>query len=93
VAVIEMLMRACIAVRSAHGTMLERVSSEQGVSTVQYALLVAIVALVVAVLVGALGSGIKGLFGTAHTCVGGHKPATACRVGPLLRGSAQEAGP
>ena len=90
---IDMLMRACIAVRSAHGTLRERAYSEQGFSILQYALLVAIVALVVAVLVGALGSGIKELMGTAHTCAGGLKPTTGCPVGPLLRGPAPTVSP
>jgi Flp pilus assembly pilin Flp len=88
-----MLMRAFLAVRSAHGAVLERAYSEQGASTVQYALLVAVIALVVAVLVGALGSGMKGLFGSAHTCARGFTPSSACRVGPLLRGSAEVTRP
>jgi Flp pilus assembly pilin Flp len=91
--VTELLMRAFLAVRSAHGAVFERASSEQGVSTVQYALLVAVIALVVAVLVGALGSGMKGLFGSAHTCARGLTPSSACRVEPLLRGSAGVARP
>ena len=89
----ELLMRAFLAVRSAHGAVLDRAYSEQGVSTAQCALLVAIIALLVAVLVGALGSGMKGLFGSAHTCARGLTPSSACRVGPLLHGSAEVAKP
>jgi Flp pilus assembly pilin Flp len=77
---------------SAYGTLLGRAHSDRGASTVQYALLVALVALVVAVAVGALGSGMKGLFGTAHTCVSGLTTA-ACKVGPLVHGSANAKGP
>ena len=88
----EMLMRAFFAVQGAHGTLLERAHSEQGASTVQYALLVALVALIVVVMVGALGSGIKGLFGSAHGCMSG-LTTTACKVGPLLRRSADVKGP
>ena len=39
-----------------------------------------------ALIVGALGSGMKGLFGSAHTCVSGLN-TTACRLGPVVRRS------
>jgi Flp pilus assembly pilin Flp len=76
--VLEMLTRAFFVVQGAPGTLLERTHSEQGVSTIQYALLVAIVALVIALLVGVLGSGGKGLLGSAHSCASG-LTTTACR--------------
>jgi Flp pilus assembly pilin Flp len=90
--VIDVLSRAFLVLQGAHGTLLERTHSDQGASTVQYALLVAIMALVVAVLVALLGTGARGLFGSAHTCANG-LTTTACRVGPHLRGSANVQGP
>jgi Flp pilus assembly pilin Flp len=77
-------MRAALSVQGAYGALLERAHSEQGVSTAQYALLVALIALVVALIVAFLGSGIKGLFGSAHGCVSG-LTTTACRVDPMAR--------
>jgi Flp pilus assembly pilin Flp len=71
---------------------LGRAHSDKGATTVQYALLVALVALVVAILISALGSGVKGLFGTAHTCLSG-LTTTACKVGPAVRGSTDPNGP
>ena len=84
VAVRDLLLRAALLVQGAYGTLLDRAHSERGVSTVQYALLVALVALVVALMVGLLGSGIKVLFGSAHDCMNG-LTTTACRVGPIAR--------
>ena len=84
---IDSIARAVFVVRGARGTPLGRTHSDQGASTVQYALLVALGALVVAVLVGVLGSGARGLLGSAHTCANG-LTTTACRVGSHLRGSA-----
>jgi Flp pilus assembly pilin Flp len=84
--VIARVARAYFVVQSAPGTLLGRSYSDQGASTVQYALLVALGALVVAVLVGELGSGARGLLGSAHTCANGLTTA-ACRVGSHLRGS------
>ena len=55
--------RAALSVQGAYGALLERTHSEQGVSTAQYAFLVALMALVVALIVAFLGSGIRGLFG------------------------------
>jgi Flp pilus assembly pilin Flp len=78
VAVMDPLVRAVLSVQGAYGALLERAHSEQGVSTVQYALLVALIALVVALIVAFLGSGIKGLFGSAHGCMNG-LTTTACR--------------
>ena len=59
----DLLMRAGLSVQGAYGALLERTHSEQGVSTAQYAFLVALIALAVALIVAFLGSGIKGLFG------------------------------
>ena len=80
------LMRAALSVRGAYGTWLERTDSEEGVSTTQYAFLVALIALVVALIVAFLGSGMKGLFGSAHTCLNG-LTTTTCKVGPIVRGT------
>ena len=72
------LMRAALSVQGAYSALLERTHSEQGVSTAQYAFLVALIALVVALIVAFLGSGIRGLFGSAHDCVNG-LTTTACK--------------
>jgi Flp pilus assembly pilin Flp len=85
-------MRACVVARNASGALLERADSEYGVSVVQYAVLMALVALVVSVLAGALGSGHRGLFGEMHTCMTGIK-TVACKVGPALGGSAAHGKP
>ena len=77
-------MRAVVSVQGAYGALLERPDSEQGVSTAQYALLVALIALVVALIVAFLGSGIKGLFGSAHGCMNGLTTAV-CRVDRTAR--------
>jgi len=84
--VMDQLMRAALSVQDAYGALLERTHSEQGVSTVQYSILVALIALVVALIVAFLGSGVRGLFGSAHNCLNGLTTAT-CRVGPMARGS------
>jgi Flp pilus assembly pilin Flp len=62
----------------------DRTHPEHGVSTVQYAFLMALIALVVALLVGLLGPGIKGLFGSGHGCLNG-LTTTTCRVGQMTR--------
>lgn len=80
------LMRAALSVRGAYGAILERPESEQGASTVQYALLMALIALVVALIVAFLGSGIRGLFGSAHGCMNGLTTKT-CRISPMTRGA------
>jgi pilus assembly protein Flp/PilA len=72
-----MLINAFIAVRTAHGTLHERARTERGASMVEYALLVGLIAIVAVVAVAALGGGIKGLFNTANTCVGGLN-STSC---------------
>jgi hypothetical protein len=90
--VIDVLTRAFVGLQDASGTLLGRTQSDQGVSTVQYALLVAILALVVAVLVALLGYGAKGLLGSAHPCANG-LTTTACRVGSHLRGTTGVKGP
>jgi Flp pilus assembly pilin Flp len=91
-AVRDPLMRAVISVQGAYGALLERAHSEQGVSTVQYAFLVALIALIVALIVAFLGSGIKGLFGSAHSCMNG-LTTTACRVDPVARVTVGVKGP
>jgi Flp pilus assembly pilin Flp len=78
------VVRAALLVQGAYGALLERTQSEQGVSTAQYAFLVALIALVVALIVAFLGSGIRGLFGSAHDCVNG-LTTTACKVGRMAR--------
>jgi Flp pilus assembly pilin Flp len=80
------VVRAALLVQGAYGALLERTQSEQGVSTAQYALLVALVALVVALIVAFLGSGIRGLFGSVHDC-GNGLTTIACKVGPMARGT------
>jgi Flp pilus assembly pilin Flp len=85
-AVMNPLVRAALSVQGAYGALLERTHSEQGVSTAQYAFLVALIALVVALIVAFLGSGIRGLFGGAHDCMNG-LTTTACKVGPMARGT------
>ena len=62
----DLLTRAVWSARGAYGTWPDRADSEHGVSTVQYAFLMALIALAVALIVGLLGPGIKGLFGTGH---------------------------
>jgi len=83
----DLSVRAVLFVQGVQGTLVERAHSEQGVSTVQYALLVALVALVVALVIGLLGSGMKGLFGSVHGCMNG-LTTEVCKVGPVSRGSA-----
>jgi pilus assembly protein Flp/PilA len=67
---LEMFVHALAAIRSAHGTMLDRARSERGASMVEYALLVGLIAVVAVVAVAALGGGISGLFSSANNCVG-----------------------
>ena len=73
----ELFFNALVAVKSAHGWVLERPRDERGATMVEYALLVGLIAVVAVVAVAALGGGIKGLFGQANTCVGGLN-ATSC---------------
>jgi pilus assembly protein Flp/PilA len=70
-------INAFVAVRSAHGTLLQRARTERGASMVEYALLVGLIAVVAVVAIAALGGGISGLFSSANTCVGGLN-ATNC---------------
>jgi len=84
----ELVLRGFFIAQGAYGTLLGRAHSEPGASTVQFALLVALGALVVAVLVGALGAGVKDLFGGTHRCLSG-LTTTACKVTPVLRGTTQ----
>jgi Flp pilus assembly pilin Flp len=63
--------RAGCSVQGAYAAWLGGDRSDQGVSTVQYAFLMAIIALLVALLVGLLGPGVKGLFGSGHGCTSG----------------------
>jgi len=83
-----MVLRGFFIAEGAYGTLLERAHSQQGASTVQFALLVALGALVVAVLVGALGDGVKDLFSGTHTCLSVLTRA-ACKVAPVLRDTTQ----
>jgi pilus assembly protein Flp/PilA len=70
-------VNAFVAVRSAHGALLQRARTERGASMVEYALLVGLIAVVAVVAVSFLGNGISGLFSNANTCVGGLN-STAC---------------
>ena len=71
------VMNTFVAVRAAHGTLLERARTERGASMVEYALLVGLIAVVAVIAVAALGGGISGLFSNANTCVGGLN-STSC---------------
>ena len=82
----DLLVRAALSVQGVHGALLQRTHSEEGVSTTQYAFLVALIALVVALIVAFLGSGIRGLFGSAHGCMNGLTTRT-CRISPMTRGA------
>jgi pilus assembly protein Flp/PilA len=62
-------INAFVAVRGAHGALLERARTERGASMVEYALLVGLIAVVAVVAIAALGGGISGLFGNANNCV------------------------
>ena len=64
-------INAFVAVRSAHGALLQRARTERGASMVEYALLVGLIAVVAVVAIAALGGGISNLFSNANTCVGG----------------------
>jgi len=72
----ELFLNAFLAVQGAHRNLLERARTERGASMVEYALLVGLIAVVAVVAVAALGSGIRGLFNSANTCVGGLTSAT-----------------
>ncbi len=72
-----MFMNVFVAVRTAHGTLLERARTERGATMVEYALLVGLIAVVAVVAVSALGGSITGLFSSANTCVGGLN-STSC---------------
>ena len=69
-------VNAFVAVRGAHGALLQRARTERGASMVEYALLVGLIAVVAVVTVAALGGGINGLFGQANTCVSGLSSAS-----------------
>ena len=51
--------------------------SERGATAVEYGLLVGLIAVVIAVAVVGLGTGLKGLFSTTSTCVGSASNNTA----------------
>jgi pilus assembly protein Flp/PilA len=70
-------VNAFVALRTAHGTMLERARTERGASMVEYALLVGLIAVVAVVAIAALGGGISGLFKNANSCIGGLN-STSC---------------
>ena len=55
-------INAFVAVRGAHGALLQRARTERGASMVEYALLVGLIAVVAVVAVSLLGGGISGLF-------------------------------
>ena len=59
----ERVLRGFFMAQGACDRVRRRAHSEVGASTVQYAFLVALGALLVALLVGAFGSGLKGLLG------------------------------
>jgi pilus assembly protein Flp/PilA len=65
----QLFINAFVAVKGAHGSMLERARTERGASMVEYALLVGLIAVVAVVAVAALGGGISGLFSSANSCV------------------------
>jgi pilus assembly protein Flp/PilA len=67
----ELFVNAFFAVRGFHSNLFERARTERGASMVEYALLVGLIAIVAVVAVMALGGGIKSLFGSANSCVGG----------------------
>ena len=73
----ELFLNAFFAVRGFHSNLLDRARTERGASMVEYALLVGLIAVVAVVAVAALGGGIKGLFNSANTCVGGLN-STSC---------------
>jgi Flp pilus assembly pilin Flp len=75
-ALVSMSMVAFFAMRGAYSTLLDRERSEHGVSTVHYALVVALFAFVVAVVLAALTTGVKGFLGGAHSCVNGLTTST-----------------
>ena len=72
----ELFLNAFFAVRGFHSNLLERARNERGASMVEYALLVGLIAVVAVVAVAALGGGIKGLFNSANSCVGGLNSTT-----------------
>jgi len=72
----ELFQNAFFAVRGFHSNLLERARTERGASMVEYALLVGLIAVVAVVAVAALGGGIKGLFSSANSCVGGLNSTT-----------------
>ena len=73
---VAVFVQAFTAVRTAHGSLLERARTERGASMVEYALLVGLIAVVAVVAVAALGGGIQGLFSSANNCVGGLNGST-----------------
>jgi pilus assembly protein Flp/PilA len=75
----ELFLNAFIAVRGFHDNLLTRAKTERGASMVEYALLVGLIAIVAVVAVMWLGGGIKNLFSSANSCVGGLNTAsTSC---------------
>src|SRR5580658_6753030 len=73
----ELFLNAFLAVQGMHHNLLERARTERGASMVEYALLVGLIAVVAVVAVAALGTGIKGLFSNANSCVSS-LTSTAC---------------
>lgn len=64
-----LFMHAYFAVRGAHSSMFQKARSERGASMVEYALLVALIALVSVAALILLGPSIAGLFTKANNCV------------------------
>jgi pilus assembly protein Flp/PilA len=71
-------VNAFLAVRAAHGTLLERAHTERGASMVEYALLVGLISVVAVVAVAALGGGISHLFSSTNTCLAGIPSTSSC---------------
>jgi Flp pilus assembly pilin Flp len=82
--VTDLLTCTALTVRGVWGALLDRTRAEHGVSTVHYAFLMALIALVVALIVSLLGPGVNGLFGSGHLCLDG-LTGTTCRVGQVTR--------
>jgi pilus assembly protein Flp/PilA len=70
-------LNAFVAVRATHETLFARARTERGASLLEYAMLVALIAVVSVVIIAALGAGVSGLFSSTNTCVGGLN-STSC---------------
>jgi pilus assembly protein Flp/PilA len=72
----ELFSYMLVAVKGAHGWVMERPRIERGATMVEYALLVGLIAVVAVVAVIALGGGISSLFSNANTCITGVNSTT-----------------